>query len=656
MSVVSSVSATEYTVYFKPSTNWKLDGARFVFNTLDKSNEENQIWVRFSSYSTGIYSATYDTDLYTGRLIICRMNGSSDTDNWDNSNKWAQTGDLSAPTTNVYYMMTGSDWSTDIATVTPSSKTFTIINYDCEADILPNFMDANSSGDNNLTSNGDFTYSRTVTGNVVRNGSYGFKLSDEGSNTYDNSGSAWSVSDISQDGVYTIEYSFNYITGVASATAEKTGNATITEKYVVAGSEELTGYDWDTTGDNNVMTVSEGVGTLSYDDANLVANSNSYKIVRLMCNNGTTYRTEWKGDPNNYNENYTKNIVRTSIYDVEFTYTISTGVATCECTEVDGFFLYGGTSGWGLGQRMTESNGVYTATITNNPGYAFVVVPTSNLKGDNTVNDWSAVVRPVLDANNRVCLSFANYSGTSSANQSSTIDEVENRHAWEIQKNTGYNDANDADVTITYTPALNAWAVTCADMEVSINSDGYATYSNKYPYQVSGATNLYTVSTYGTNSVTLTNHESSTKFYGGAAIIIKGDPSSTVYIKALNDGATTDEIGINYLHPSNNATLSLTSTADDSKYIFTKKNSVVGFYKAATGTGTLGAHKAYLDLSTYNAREFLAFDFEDGETTSVDVRSKMEDVRGEYFDLQGRRVAQPTKGLYIVNGKKVIVK
>jgi uncharacterized protein YlzI (FlbEa/FlbD family) len=26
------------------------------------------------------------------------------------------------------------------------------------------------------------------------------------------------------------------------------------------------------------------------------------------------------------------------------------------------------------------------------------------------------------------------------------------------------------------------------------------------------------------------------------------------------------------------------------------------------------------------------------------------------YDLQGRRVAQPTKGLYIVNGKKYIVK
>ena len=29
---------------------------------------------------------------------------------------------------------------------------------------------------------------------------------------------------------------------------------------------------------------------------------------------------------------------------------------------------------------------------------------------------------------------------------------------------------------------------------------------------------------------------------------------------------------------------------------------------------------------------------------------------GAYYDLQGRRVAQPTKGLYILNGKKVMIK
>ena len=28
----------------------------------------------------------------------------------------------------------------------------------------------------------------------------------------------------------------------------------------------------------------------------------------------------------------------------------------------------------------------------------------------------------------------------------------------------------------------------------------------------------------------------------------------------------------------------------------------------------------------------------------------------DYCDLQGRRVAQPTRGIYIINGKKIVIK
>ena len=49
----------------------------------------------------------------------------------------------------------------------------------------------------------------------------------------------------------------------------------------------------------------------------------------------------------------------------------------------------------------------------------------------------------------------------------------------------------------------------------------------------------------------------------------------------------------------------------------------------------------------------------DGETTGVgDVRGKKDDVRGEWYDLSGRKLqGKPTqKGVYIINGKKVNVK
>ena len=45
---------------------------------------------------------------------------------------------------------------------------------------------------------------------------------------------------------------------------------------------------------------------------------------------------------------------------------------------------------------------------------------------------------------------------------------------------------------------------------------------------------------------------------------------------------------------------------------------------------------------------------DDEDVTAItDVRGKRAEAKGVFFDLQGRRVTQPTKGLYIVNGKKV---
>ena len=71
------------------------------------------------------------------------------------------------------------------------------------------------------------------------------------------------------------------------------------------------------------------------------------------------------------------------------------------------------------------------------------------------------------------------------------------------------------------------------------------------------------------------------------------------------------------------------------------------------GSGaTINSFRAYL-TAVSGAREIT---FENETTGLTDVSSKTSDGRGECFNLAGQRVANPTKGLYIVNGKKVIVK
>lgn len=71
--------------------------------------------------------------------------------------------------------------------------------------------------------------------------------------------------------------------------------------------------------------------------------------------------------------------------------------------------------------------------------------------------------------------------------------------------------------------------------------------------------------------------------------------------------------------------------------------------------GTLQSGKAYLAVPTAGARN-LSFVF-DNDATGINA-SLMNNGKtdNEVYNLAGQRVAQPTKGLYIVNGKKVVIK
>jgi hypothetical protein len=82
------------------------------------------------------------------------------------------------------------------------------------------------------------------------------------------------------------------------------------------------------------------------------------------------------------------------------------------------------------------------------------------------------------------------------------------------------------------------------------------------------------------------------------------------------------------------------------------------FYRA--NEGALAAGKAYLHLDAAppaGARSLnIVFDDEEVTSISEELRVKNEESAGAWYDLQGRKVAQPQKGLYIVNGKKVVIK
>ena len=85
----------------------------------------------------------------------------------------------------------------------------------------------------------------------------------------------------------------------------------------------------------------------------------------------------------------------------------------------------------------------------------------------------------------------------------------------------------------------------------------------------------------------------------------------------------------------------------------------IGFYKLNNTVTTIPGNKAFLVLTNAEAQaKGFVLEFEDGGTTGIETieNSKHSTEDGVYYDLQGRRVENPTRGVYIVNGKKVVIK
>ncbi|MBQ7683093.1 MAG: hypothetical protein IJT48_01280, partial [Bacteroidaceae bacterium] len=90
-------------------------------------------------------------------------------------------------------------------------------------------------------------------------------------------------------------------------------------------------------------------------------------------------------------------------------------------------------------------------------------------------------------------------------------------------------------------------------------------------------------------------------------------------------------------------------TANGAEYVLAEKDGVVGFYKAE---GTIPAGKAYIEYAGAGVKAFFLGD----ATGLTQTLSQGEGEPAAVYDLSGRRVEKPGKGIYIVNGKLRTVK
>ena len=204
---------------------------------------------------------------------------------------------------------------------------------------------------------------------------------------------------------------------------------------------------------------------------------------------------------------------------------------------------------------------------------------------------------------------------------------------------------------------------TPATATISVNSactDGkgnyYGTYSNSTAFVVPAGLTVTEIEVID-GKLQLTSYDESEIVPANTGVMVSSETSGD-HIVALTTGGTSRLGEDNLLIASGDDGVTAADMDDTDYYYYrlTMADSKPGFWwKSEDGAGfVLAANKAYLKVlktnATASARGFSLFD---DETTGI-TSTAMQPSTVQYYDLQGRRVAQPTKGLYIVNGKKVI--
>lgn len=128
-------------------------------------------------------------------------------------------------------------------------------------------------------------------------------------------------------------------------------------------------------------------------------------------------------------------------------------------------------------------------------------------------------------------------------------------------------------------------------------------------------------------------------------ILLKGEGAKTATVIASADALSSNQLTI-----SDGTDLG----SEEYPYVLAKTDDGGACFKQWTGAMSAlnGRVMLVLDKNIATARGI--FDL-DSETTAIET-VKAEKANNEYYNLAGQRVAQPIKGLYIVNGKKVIIK
>ena len=244
--------------------------------------------------------------------------------------------------------------------------------------------------------------------------------------------------------------------------------------------------------------------------------------------------------------------------------------------------------------------------------------------------------------------------------------------AWAIVKNGNVIDivttpsytVDDASATYTVRAANKMGGLSeipSSYATVTFADAGYATFfDSKNNYVIPTGVKAFAVS--AANAKKLTYTEVETIIPAGTAVMLESEAKTGGQIEMPAISMSKAYNGANLLKGSDEAT---TTFADGSnifyKLAYGKSNTAEAtsfgwFWGAEDGAAfQIEGHRAWLAIPVLlaPAPSFAI----DGSTTGIsEIANGQQTANGQYYNLNGQRVASPKKGLYIINNKKIVVK
>lgn len=198
-----------------------------------------------------------------------------------------------------------------------------------------------------------------------------------------------------------------------------------------------------------------------------------------------------------------------------------------------------------------------------------------------------------------------------------------------------------------------------------ITEAGYGTYYSSKAYIMPKGVKGYTITcNEGTSLVMNEAYAAGDVVPAKTALVVEGAANKYYTLVAESTELTPDN---NKLHGSDEAETTYVDGTDVKYYKLSYNNegNNLGFYWGSENGAafTNGAHKAYLALNSETllsqSRGFSLADLAHGVTTGINTTVKSATQSNFIYDLNGRRINSlngAAKGVYIMNGQKVLVK